>query len=130
MTAAAADLDDDGWTDIYVASDSTAAILYRNNHDGTFSDSALPSGTAFSENGMAQAGMGARRRRLSTRDGRLDLFKTHFADDIPALYRNLRPRAVRGCRDGGRPRRAEPLSSSGARACLTSTTTAGRTWCT
>ena len=88
MTAVAADLDDDGWTDIYVASDSTAAILYRNNHDGTFSDQALPSGTAFSENGMAQAGMGLAVGDYDA-DGRLDLFKTHFADDIPALYHSL-----------------------------------------
>ena len=66
MTAVAADLDDDGWPDIYVASDSTAAILYRNNRDGTFTDVALESGAAFSEHGNPQAGMGAGRRRLST----------------------------------------------------------------
>ena len=88
MTAVAADLDDDGWVDIYVASDSTAAILYRNNRDGTFTDVALESGTAFSENGRAQAGMGLAAGDFDA-DGRLDLFKTHFADDIPALYRNL-----------------------------------------
>jgi enediyne biosynthesis protein E4 len=88
MTAAAADLDDDGWTDIYVASDSTAAILYRNNGDGTFADTALQSGTAFSENGMAQAGMGLAIADVNG-DGRLDIVKTHFADDIPALYRSL-----------------------------------------
>jgi enediyne biosynthesis protein E4 len=58
MTAVAADLDDDGWTDLYVASDSTAAILYRNNRDGTFTDVAVRSGTAFGELGNAQAGMG------------------------------------------------------------------------
>ena len=66
MTAAAADLDDDGWTDIYVASDSTAAILYRNNRDGTFTDRALQSGTAFSENGMRAGGHGPRRWATTT----------------------------------------------------------------
>ena len=88
MTAAAADFDEDGWTDIYVATDSTAAILYHNRGDGTFTDVSLPSGVAFSENGMAQAGMGLAVGDFND-DGRLDLLKTHFADDIPALYRNL-----------------------------------------
>ena len=88
MTALAADLDDDGWTDIYVASDSTAAIHYRNNRDGTFTDVALQSGTAFSEQGNPQAGMGAALGDVNG-DGRLDVLKTHFADDIPALYQAL-----------------------------------------
>ena len=88
MTAAAADLDGDGWTDVYVASDSTAAILYRNNRDGTFTDVALPSGVAYDEDGRAQAGMGLGLADFDG-DGRLDLLKTHFADDIPALYRSL-----------------------------------------
>jgi hypothetical protein len=88
MTAAAADLDGDGWTDIYVACDSTASILYRNNRDGTFTDVAVPSGTAYSEFGNAQAGMGLTLGDYDA-DGRLDLLKTHFADDVPALYRNL-----------------------------------------
>jgi hypothetical protein len=88
MTAAAADFDADGWTDIYVASDSTAAILYHNNRDGTFRDVALESGTAFSENGMPQAGMGLAVGDVSG-DGQLDVLKTHFADDVPALYRSL-----------------------------------------
>ena len=88
MTAVAADFDGDGWPDIYVACDSTASILYRNNRDGTFTDTAVGAGVAYGEYGAAQAGMG-----LATgdydRDARLDLLKTHFADDVPALYRNL-----------------------------------------
>ena len=88
MTALAADFDADGWPDIYVASDSTAAILYRNNHDGTFTDVAISSGAAYSENGNPQAGMGVATADYDG-DGRLDLLKTHFADDVPALYRNL-----------------------------------------
>ena len=87
MTALAADFDDDGWVDIYVASDSTSSILYHNNHDGSFTDVALPSGAGLSENGMPQAGMGVGVGDFNA-DGRLDLFKTHFADDIPALYRS------------------------------------------
>ena len=87
MTAAAADLDGDGWIDIYVATDSTAAILYRNNHDGTFTDVALPSGAAYNELGSPQAGMGVALGDVDA-DGALDILKTHFADDIPALYRN------------------------------------------
>jgi hypothetical protein len=88
MTALAADLTGDGWTDIYVASDSTAAILYRNDRDGTFTDVAIESGAAFSEQGSPQAGMGIAAGDFN-RDGLLDLAKTHFADDVPALYRNL-----------------------------------------
>jgi hypothetical protein len=88
MTATAFDADGDGWTDIYVACDSTAATLFRNNHDGTFTDVAAASGVAYGEFGNEQAGMGLAVADFDG-DGLLDLFKTHFADDIPALYRNL-----------------------------------------
>ena len=88
MTAFAVDLDADAWPDIYVAADSTAAILYRNNRNGTFTDVAIESGTAYDENGNPQAGMGVAVGDYN-RDGLLDVLKTHFADDIPALYRNL-----------------------------------------
>jgi len=88
MTAAAADFDGDGWADVYVACDSTASILYRNNRDGTFTDTAVGAGVAYGEYGAAQAGMGLAAGDYD-RDGRIDLLKTHFADDVPALYRNL-----------------------------------------
>jgi len=88
MTATSFDADGDGWVDIYVACDSTAATLFRNDRDGTFTDVAVASGVAFSEFGNAQAGMGLGLADFDG-DGRLDLLKTHFADDIPALYRNL-----------------------------------------
>jgi hypothetical protein len=58
MTAVAADLDGDGWVDLYAACDSTPSILYRNNRDGTFTDVAVESGLAYGEFGNAQAGMG------------------------------------------------------------------------
>ena len=87
MTAVAADFDDDGWPDIFVACDSTPSILYRNNHDGTFTDTALEGGVAYNEDGRAQAGMGVAVADVMGQ-GRLDIFKTHFADDTPILYRN------------------------------------------
>lgn len=88
MTVSAADFDGDGWVDIYVACDTTAAVLLRNNRDGTFTDVALESGAALSEYGMRQAGMGLGVADFDG-DGRLDILKTHFADDLPALYRAL-----------------------------------------
>jgi enediyne biosynthesis protein E4 len=87
MTAVAADFDDDGWPDIFVACDSTPSILYKNQHDGTFVDVALESGVAYNEDGREQGGMGVAVGEAAG-TGRLDIFKTHFADDTPILYRN------------------------------------------
>jgi hypothetical protein len=87
MTAVAADFDDDGWADIYVACDSTPSFLFRNNRDGTFSEVGLESGVARNEDGMEQAGMGLGIGDYNL-DGHLDIFKTHFSDDTNVLYRN------------------------------------------
>jgi hypothetical protein len=81
------DFDNDGWPDIYIACDSTPSILYRNNHDGTFSDVAVIAGAAFNEDGREQAGMGSTVADFDG-DGRLDIFKTNFSDDSSTLYRN------------------------------------------
>ena len=81
------DYDDDGWPDIYVACDSTPSILYRNKHDGTFTDVAVTAGAAFNEDGKEQAGMGSTIGDYNG-DGRLDIFKTNFSDDTATLYRN------------------------------------------
>ena len=79
------DYNDDGWPDIYVACDSTPSIMYRNNHDGTFTDVALDIGVAYNEDGREQAGMGSTAADYDG-DGRLDIFKTNFSDDTPTLY--------------------------------------------
>jgi hypothetical protein len=87
MTAVAADFDNDGWPDIYVACDSKPSFLFRNNHDGTFREEGLERGAALSEDGMEQAGMGVGIGDCNL-DGNLDVFKTHFADDTNVLYYN------------------------------------------
>ena len=58
---------------------------------------ALASGVGYGEYGNVQAGMGLAVGDYD-RDGRLDILKTHFADDVPALYRNLGRRRLRGRR--------------------------------
>jgi enediyne biosynthesis protein E4 len=87
MTVVAADFDEDGWTDIFVACDSTPSLLFMNNHDGTFREEGVMRGVALSDDGMEQAGMGVGIGDYNL-DGHLDLCKTHFADDANGLYHN------------------------------------------
>jgi hypothetical protein len=82
-----ADFDNDGWPDIYVANDSTSSALYKNNHDGTFTDIAIEAGVAYSPDGKPQAGMGIAAIDYNC-DGWLDLVKTNFAGDTSSLYKN------------------------------------------
>jgi enediyne biosynthesis protein E4 len=87
ITAVACDFDNDGWPDVYVAVDSEPSMLFRNNHDGTFTDVAVMAGCAYSENGHEQAGMGVGIGDYDC-DGWFDIFKTNFADDTCNLYHN------------------------------------------
>ena len=87
MTVVAADFDEDGWQDIYVACDSTPSLLFMNNRDGTFREEGVLRGAALSDDGMEQAGMGVGIGDYDL-DGHLDIFKTHFADDANILYHN------------------------------------------
>jgi hypothetical protein len=87
MTVIAADLDEDGWQDIYVACDSTPSLLFINNHDGTFREEGVLRGVALSDDGEEQAGMGVGVGDYDL-DGHIDLFKTHFTDDSNVLYHN------------------------------------------
>lgn len=81
------DFDNDSWPDVYIACDSTPSILFRNNRDGTFTDIGISSGTAFNQDGLEQAGMGATTTDFN-QDGLLDIVKTNFAEDTPTLYQN------------------------------------------
>jgi hypothetical protein len=88
LSVAVSDLDGNGWPDIYVANDSTAATLYQNQKDGTFKDVATEAGVAYSPDGKPQAGMGVTIGDYN-RDGLLDIVKTNFAGDADSVYLNL-----------------------------------------
>jgi hypothetical protein len=88
LSAAAADLDNTGFPNIYVANDSTSATYYVNQKDGTFKDQAIEAGVAYSPDGKPQAGMGVSIGDYN-RDGLLDIVKTNFAGDTDSLYMNI-----------------------------------------
>ncbi len=88
LSAAAADLDNTGYPNIYVANDSTSATYYVNQKDGTFKDEAIEAGVAYSPDGKPQAGMGVSIGDYN-RDGLLDIVKTNFAGDTDSLYLNI-----------------------------------------
>jgi hypothetical protein len=81
------DFNDDGRLDLFVANDSTPNFLYRNEGKGHFTEMGFLAGTAVSQDGSEQAGMGvALGEYLHT--GRLSLFVTHFSEEYAALFRN------------------------------------------
>ena len=87
FTALFEDFDADGWPDLFVANDSTPNYLYKNLGGGRFKEIGLESGVALSEDGRAQASMGAAVGDYNN-DGRPDIFVTNFSDDVSNLYRN------------------------------------------
>ena len=64
LTPVAADFDEDGWPDIFVACDTSASLLLMNNHDGTFREEGVQRGAGLNDDGVEQAGHGGRHRRL------------------------------------------------------------------
>ena len=81
------DYDADGWTDIAVANDSVAQLLFRNQGNGKFSEEALVAGLAYNEDGGSYAGMGIDFNDYNN-DGRPDVIITNLAKELYALYNN------------------------------------------
>jgi len=89
LGVACADFNSDGWIDIYVANDGAANLLWINKGDGTFEESALLAGAAYSMDGVARAGMGVAAGDFDN-DGDEDLLVTNLASEGSTLYRNHR----------------------------------------
>ena len=87
LQAVAADFDNDGWPDLYVACDMTPSLLFHNRGNGTFEERAVTSGVAYNVDGRLQAGMGVAVADFNN-DGFLDIAKTNFSGDLTSLFLN------------------------------------------
>ena len=76
----------DGWPDLLVANDTQPNKLYRNQRDGTFKDSAVELGLAFSSEGKARAGMGIDAADFDN-SGATGIAITNFDNEMIGLYR-------------------------------------------
>lgn len=81
------DYDMDGWPDVFIANDTQPNKLYHNNHHGTFAETAVSAGVAFSEDGVARAGMGTDAADYDN-SGLPSLVVTNFSQQMVGLYRN------------------------------------------
>ena len=81
------DYNDDGWPDILIANDTQPNKLYLNKKNGTFEERAISAGIAFSEDGIARAGMGVDAADYD-RSGHASLIITNFANQMLSLYHN------------------------------------------
>jgi hypothetical protein len=81
------DYNEDGWPDILIANDTQPNKLYLNKKNGTFEEKGVPAGVAFSEDGVARAGMGVDAADYD-RSGRPSLIISNFANQMVSLYHN------------------------------------------
>jgi hypothetical protein len=81
------DFDNDGWMDLFVSNDTQRNKLYRNNHNGTFTDVGEVVGVAYGESGGTRAGMGTDAGDYE-HSGRQGLVVGNFTNEGLALYRN------------------------------------------
>ena len=86
MGVGAADYDDDGFVDIYVANDHTVNFLWHNDQGKGFTDRGIMSGTGFSQAGEATVSMSVDFADYNG-DELLDMFISD--DNYCSLYKNL-----------------------------------------
>ncbi len=81
------DYNNDGWPDILIANDTQPNKLYLNRKNGSFEERAISAGVAFSEDGIARAGMGVDAVDYD-RTGFASLIITNFSNQMLSLYHN------------------------------------------
>jgi len=87
LGVAVLDYDNDGWPDLLFSNDTQPNKLYRNNGNGTFSEKAVVAGVAFSEDGVARAGMGVDAADYD-HSGFTSVLITNFSNQMISLYHN------------------------------------------
>jgi enediyne biosynthesis protein E4 len=87
LGVAVGDVDDDGWSDVFVANDAVPNFLFRNDRGMRFEETALVAGVAVARDGKPRAGMGTELADF-TGDGRLDLAVTNHEFETHSLFRN------------------------------------------
>ena len=87
LGVAVADIDDDGWPDVFVANDATPNFLFHNNGNGTFTDVGGAAGVAVTADGKAKAGMGTAFGDFAGA-GRLGLIVTNHETEMHSLFLN------------------------------------------
>lgn len=87
LGVAVLDYNNDGWPDLLIANDTQPNKLYLNNRNGTFTENAVPAGIAFSEDGVARAGMGVDAADYD-RSGRPSIIISNFSNQMMSLYHN------------------------------------------
>jgi hypothetical protein len=83
------DANQDGWPDILISNDTQPNKLYMNNGNGTFTEKGVSAGVAYSEDGIARAGMGVDAADYD-RSGYPSVLITNFANQMVSLYHNER----------------------------------------
>ena len=83
----AADLNGDGWQDLYVANDGEPNQFWLNQRNGAFANDAWLAGVAVNRDGNAEGSMGVDAGDFDA-DGDDDLFMTHIATETNTLYMN------------------------------------------
>src|SRR6267154_1353584 len=87
LGVAGLDYDNDGWPDLLFSNDTQPNKLYRNNGNGAFTEKAVVAGIAFSEDGVARAGMGVDAADYD-HSGLPSLLITNFSNQMLSLYHN------------------------------------------